>query len=54
MYVFLDIDECDSAPCQHGGTCVDHANRYSCSCATGYTGTNCGSGRFTFGMAFYC
>ena len=53
MY-FSDIDECNSAPCQNGATCVDHVNRYSCSCAAGYAGTNCGSGKFMFGLPLYC
>ena len=35
------IDECASSPCQNGGTCVDGVNEYSCTCAAGYTGTNC-------------
>ena len=37
----LDIDDCAKSPCQNGGTCVDGVNEYSCTCAAGYTGTNC-------------
>jgi len=35
---------CRSGPCQHGGTCRDDMNRYTCECAAGYTGTNCETG----------
>ncbi|XP_046404565.1 protein crumbs isoform X2 [Ischnura elegans] len=38
----INIDECASSPCQHGGICIDGANTYSCQCArTGYQGVNC-------------
>lgn len=33
-----DIDECQSAPCENGGTCVDGANSFTCNCPNGYTG----------------
>ena len=36
-----DIDECQSNPCQNGGTCKDQVNGYSCSCNAGYTGEKC-------------
>lgn len=28
-----DFNECDSNPCQHGGTCVDLYDGYECICA---------------------
>ena len=34
-------DECASDPCENGATCVDGVKEYSCTCAAGYTGTNC-------------
>ncbi|XP_076313975.1 cell polarity complex component crumbs [Tachypleus tridentatus] len=38
----LNIDECQSAPCQHNGTCTDGINSYTCDCqGTGYQGQNC-------------
>ena len=37
----VDIKECDSSPCRHGGTCTDAMNRYTCKCNAGYTGTSC-------------
>ena len=46
LYVFqyLDIDECQSDPCQNSATCNDHINGYTCNCTDGYTGSNCESG----------
>ena len=40
-----DVDECGSNPCQNGGTCMDGVNSYTCSCAAGYTGQHCETGR---------
>ncbi|KAI0224472.1 hypothetical protein LSAT2_024540 [Lamellibrachia satsuma] len=38
----LYVDECESKPCQNGGTCTDGGvNTYTCSCAGGYSGLNC-------------
>lgn len=38
----MNINECLSGPCQHGGTCIDGVNNYTCLCGrTGYTGPNC-------------
>ena len=31
----VQIDECDSAPCQHGGVCIDEINGYRCDCPFG-------------------
>ena len=42
VWIFsLDINECDSSPCQNGGTCNDGINSYTCTCVPGYTGGNC-------------
>ena len=37
----LDIDECSSAPCQNGGSCIDQVNSFRCDCSGGYEGTRC-------------
>jgi len=36
-----NTDECSTAPCQNGGTCVDRYNDYLCLCASGYSGNTC-------------
>ncbi|XP_035673492.1 fibropellin-1-like [Branchiostoma floridae] len=37
----IDTDECDSSPCQFGGTCKDGIDSFICSCLPGYTGDVC-------------
>lgn len=37
----VEIDECQSNPCQHGGSCQDRLAFYECSCLPGYSGQNC-------------
>ena len=37
----LDIDDCESDPCQNGATCVDGVNSYTCICVKGFTGHDC-------------
>lgn len=36
-----NIDECQSQPCNNGGTCIDAINDYDCTCSPGYSGKNC-------------
>ena len=43
-FISVDIDECDSNPCQNGGTCNDGINSYTCDCIPGFNGTNCENG----------
>ena len=43
MYV-VDINECEINPCEHGGTCTDMVDGYSCVCESGYTGSECQTG----------
>jgi hypothetical protein len=35
------INECASAPCKNDGICDDQVNDYTCTCLSGFTGTNC-------------
>ena len=46
VFIFTDIDECASNPCQNGGVCIDGINGYTCNCAPGYTGVNCEISKF--------
>lgn len=43
--LIIDIDECHSNPCQHGGSCHDRSNGYTCACRPGYSGTVCQTGK---------
>ena len=36
-----EINDCNSDPCENGGTCTDLVNAYSCACVPGYTGDDC-------------
>ena len=47
----LDINECESNPCQNGATCRDLVGGYVCSCGGGYTGPNCEGGKT---VSFFC
>jgi len=37
----VNINDCESNPCQNGGNCTDHVNFYTCQCPHPYEGTNC-------------
>lgn len=37
----INIDECSSSPCLHGGLCLDGLGEFICSCAEGYQGRLC-------------
>ena len=41
----VDVDECDSSPCESGAACTEgrfQETEYSCSCTPGWGGHNCG------------
>ena len=40
-----DIDDCASHPCKNNGTCTDRVNGFNCSCAQGFNGTQCQTGK---------
>lgn len=48
----LDIDECQSTPCQNGGSCNDLVNRFECDCTERYNGTICEKGMTGFKIRF--
>lgn len=35
----LDVNECETLPCLHGGSCFNKPGGYQCVCAPGFTGT---------------
>ena len=37
----MDIDECDSSPCQNGASCEDTLAGYTCECLGGFKGSHC-------------
>ena len=41
FHILFSVNQCDSAPCENGGTCFVVATGYRCFCPTGYEGTNC-------------
>jgi len=44
----IDIKECESDPCENGGTCDDTIakNEYSCQCPPMWEGVNCEEGTY--------
>ncbi|XP_042289870.1 protein eyes shut homolog isoform X1 [Thunnus maccoyii] len=36
-----EVNECESNPCRHNGTCSDLVGHYECQCPTGFLGKNC-------------
>ena len=47
-HYLLDIDDCESVPCENGGTCEDGVNSYNCTCMPGFTGHDCGTGNIIY------
>ena len=47
VHFFLLLNEAvyDECPCEHNGTCTTELNGYTCTCAPGYTGNNCETGK---------
>lgn len=39
----VNIQECESSPCQNSGTCVDGINTYTCICPQPFYGHDCAS-----------
>uniref|UniRef100_A0AAV2IWP0 CRUMBS n=1 Tax=Knipowitschia caucasica TaxID=637954 RepID=A0AAV2IWP0_KNICA len=37
----VNINECESEPCQNGGVCLDQVNSYICACSAGFLGLQC-------------
>ena len=39
------VNDCDSSPCIHGGTCTDGLGRFECECPQDYAGRQCELGK---------
>lgn len=39
--VCVNIDECDSNPCQNGASCTDETYGYTCKCRPAFSGERC-------------
>jgi hypothetical protein len=37
----MDVDDCASSPCLHGGVCTDGVDTFSCVCPMGFSGATC-------------
>jgi hypothetical protein len=45
LFIFPEINECESSPCQNRAECVDKVDSYICTCKDGYEGINCEIGK---------
>lgn len=52
--IIQDIDECAGHPCLNNGVCHDGVNSYSCTCATGFAGTNCETSKNSLWLVEVC
>ena len=43
--IVVDINECSSNPCLNLATCNNLVDYYNCSCADGWTGEICDTGK---------
>ena len=48
-----DVDECASNPCEHGATCNNLVDKYTCNCTEGYDGYNCQHGMYILNCFIY-
>ena len=37
----ININECESSPCQNNATCIDAIAAFTCVCPAGFTGDRC-------------
>lgn len=42
--VLSDVDDCQSNPCENGGTCIDKEDSFVCLCLPSYSGDRCERG----------
>nr|XP_016851429.1 PREDICTED: fibropellin-1-like [Anolis carolinensis] len=41
VFCEMEINECESDPCKHGGTCDDSLGHFTCICPVGFEGEQC-------------
>ena len=41
LFRHLETDECQSNPCQNGGTCIDGVYNFTCVCSGYHVGSRC-------------
>lgn len=42
--LLTDVDDCQSEPCENGGTCIDKIDSFLCLCLPSYGGDTCEKG----------
>ena len=52
-YCEIEIDNCDSCTCLHGGTCTNAVNNYTCSCTQYYEGFSCEIGKMLYNLNIF-
>ena len=46
----VDVNECASNPCFNGRLCIDGQHRFTCDCGSGYQGSRCENGQYSFSI----
>lgn len=44
LFFITDVDDCQSEPCENGGTCIDKIDSFLCLCLPSYGGDTCEKG----------
>lgn len=44
FFLLTDVDDCQSEPCENGGTCIDKIDSFLCLCLPSYGGDTCEKG----------
>lgn len=47
----FDLNECESSPCQNGGTCINEIGSFHCICPPNTTGIYCGNSLYSSSFA---
>ena len=45
IIIFIDVDYCKDTSCNGVGTCLSHAEGFTCTCNQGYSGDKCETGK---------